>query len=181
MIVSDGMQLPVVPAALNGSAIIGALKEANVEFVVAVPDIWTSAGLLWPLSKDPDLRLIRLCKEDEGVSICSALAYCNRRAVLSMQSTGLLDSLNAIRAIAVEYEQPVCMLVGLLGRNQEKPLDDTQIYSVRIVPKLLDTMNVDYVIVDGPDDVRLIAPAIDAAYARSRPVVILIARPVTVP
>lgn len=163
---------------LGGSAIIAALKQAKVEFVAAVPDIWTSSGFLWPLSRDRELRLIRLCKEDEGVSICSALAYCDRRAVLSMQSTGLLDSLNAIRAIAVEYEQPVCMLVGLLGRNQEKPLDETQVYGVRIVPKILDAMNVDYVIVDTQDDVAAIAPAIETAYARSRPVVILIARPV---
>lgn len=174
------MQSPAVPAALHGSAIIGALKDARVEFVAAVPDIWTSSGFLWPLSRDPDIRLVRLCKEDEGVSICSALAYCDRRAVLSMQSTGLLDSLNAIRAIAVEYEQPVCMLVGLLGRDQEKPLDDSQVYSVRVVPKLLDAMGIDYLVVDGPADVASIAPAIDAAYARSRPVVCLIARPVRV-
>ena len=167
-------------AAPSGLAIIGALKAANVEFVAAVPDISTSAGFLWPLSKDLDFRLIRLCKEDEGVSICSALAYCDRRAVLSMQSTGLLDSINAVRAIAVEYEQPVCMLVGLLGRNQALPLDDSQTYGVRIVPKLLAAMDVDYLIVDGEDDVAAIAPAIDAAYARSRPVVILLARPVAV-
>jgi sulfopyruvate decarboxylase subunit alpha len=173
-----GMHSPVIPAAPSGSAIIGALNQAGVEFVVAVPDIWTSAGLLWPLSKDERFRLIRLCKEDEGISICSALAYCERRAVLSMQSTGLLDSLNAVRAIAVEYERPVCMLVGLLGRDPAKPLDDTQTYSVRIVPKLLDAMDVDYLIVETDDDVARIAAAIDAAYTRSRPVVILIARSV---
>jgi sulfopyruvate decarboxylase subunit alpha len=173
------VQSPVISAAPAGSAIIAALKEARVEFVVAVPDIWTSAGLLWPLSKDPDLRLIRLCREDEGTSICSGLAYCNRRAVLSMQSTGLVDSLNTIRAM-VEYGQPICMLVGLLGRDQAKPLDDTQNYSVRTVPKLLDVMDVPYVVVDGPADVGAIAPAIDAAYERSHPVVILISRPVAV-
>ena len=178
VILSNGMESSVIPAAPAGSAIIAALKAARIEFVAAVPDIWTSAGFLWPLSKDPDFRLIRLCKEDEGISICSALAYCNRRALLSMQSTGLLDSLNAVRAIAVEYERPICMLVGLLGRNQEKPLDDSQVYGVRIVPKLLDVMDVDYVIVDSAADVAKIAPAIDSAYAHSRPVVILIARPV---
>jgi sulfopyruvate decarboxylase TPP-binding subunit len=68
------------------------------------------------------------------------------------------------------------MLVGLLGRDPAAPLDDSQEYGVRIVPQLLDVMNVDYVIVDGPADVGLIAPAIDAAYERSRPVAILIAR-----
>jgi sulfopyruvate decarboxylase subunit alpha len=166
------------PSAPSGSAIIGALLDANVEFVAAVPDIWTSAGLLWPLSREGRLRLIRLCKEDEGISICSGLAYCDRRAVLSMQSTGLLDSLNAIRAIAVEYEQPICMLVGLLGRDEEKPLDDSQKYSVRIVPKLLDDMGVRYVVIDDECDVALIAPAIETAYADSRPLVLLITRPV---
>jgi len=161
-----------------GSAIISALIAAGVEFVTAVPDISTSTGLLWPLSKEPALRLIRLCKEDEGISICSGLAYCNRRAVLSMQSTGLIDSLNAVRSIAVEYEQPICMLVGLLGRNVEAPLNDTQTYSVRIVPKLLEAMGVRYVVVDTTSDVALIAPAIETAYAESRPVVLLLARPV---
>lgn len=161
-----------------GSAIISALLDAQVEFVAAVPDISTSAGLLWPLSKEPALRLIRVCKEDEGISICSGLAYWNRRAVLSMQSTGLIDSLNAVRAIAVEYEQPVCMLVGLLGRNENQPLDDSQPYGVRIVPKLLDAMDVRYVIVDTAADVALIAPAIEQAYTESRPVAVLFSRPV---
>ena len=166
--------------ALTGSAIIGALIEARVEFVMAVPDIWTSAGLLWPLSKEPALRLIRLCKEDEGVSICSGLAYCNRRAVLSMQSTGLLDSINAIRSIAVSYAQPICMLVGLLGRDEQRPLDDSQDYSVRIAPKLMEAMGVKYVVIDGASDVASIAPTIEAAYAESRPVVMFLARPVTI-
>ncbi len=85
----------------RGADIIAALKAARVEFVAAVPDIVTSDGLLWPISRDPSLRLIRLCKEDEGVSICTGLAFCGRRAVLMMQQTGLMDSLNSIRAIAV--------------------------------------------------------------------------------
>jgi sulfopyruvate decarboxylase subunit alpha len=167
-------------AAPTGAALIAALLEAKVEFVAAVPDIWTSAGFLWPLSKEPAIRLIRLCKEDEGVSICSGLAYTNHRAVLSMQSTGLLDSINAIRSIAVSYAQPICMLVGLLGRDEQKPLDDSQDYSVRIVPKLMEAMGVKYVVIDSLGDVALIAPTIEAAYAESRPVVMFIARSVAV-
>lgn len=167
--------------ALTGAALIAALRAAEVEFVAAVPDIWTSAGFLWPLSKEPAIRLIRICKEDEGVSICSGLAYTNRRAVLSMQSTGLLDSINAIRAIAVSYSQPICMLVGLLGRNEQLPIDDdAQDYSVRVVPKLMDAMGVKTVVIDGAADVALVAPAIETAYAESRPVVMLLARSVAV-
>ncbi|MGA2395694.1 MAG: hypothetical protein ABSH03_20325 [Candidatus Lustribacter sp.] len=43
-------------SAPTGAALIAALLEAKVEFVTAVPDIWTSAGFLWPLSKEPALR-----------------------------------------------------------------------------------------------------------------------------
>ena len=46
---------------LSGAAIIAAIKQAGVTHVAALPDITTSAGLLWPLSSDPDLELVRLC------------------------------------------------------------------------------------------------------------------------
>ena len=100
----------------SGEAIISQLKVAGVGVIVSVPDIVTSDGLLWPISKDPDFQLIRVCKEDEGVSICAALSYTDTRALLLMQQTGLMDSLNAIRAIAMDYHQPLCMMVGLQGK-----------------------------------------------------------------
>ena len=42
-----------------GAEIIDALKAAGVGHVAALPDIVTSQGILWPLSEDPDIRLIR--------------------------------------------------------------------------------------------------------------------------
>ena len=104
----------------SGGDLISALKRAGVRHIAALPDLTTSAGLLWPLSEDPDMTLIRISREDEGVSICAALSYCDKRAVLLMQQTGLMDSLNNIRAVACEYEQRVCMLVGLLGKKPDK-------------------------------------------------------------
>ena len=76
----------------SGAAIISALKSAGIRYVAALPDITTSEGLLWPLAQDRDLHLIRLSKEDEGVSICAALGYCEKKSVLLMQQTGLMDS-----------------------------------------------------------------------------------------
>jgi sulfopyruvate decarboxylase TPP-binding subunit len=89
----------VAREAVRGVEVISALKESGIGIVVALPDIVTSDHLLWPISQDPEFRLIRICKEDEGVSICAGLAFAGRRAVLLMQHTGLLDSLNAVRAI----------------------------------------------------------------------------------
>jgi len=158
----------------RGADIIAAIKASGVEFVVAVPDIVTSDGLLWPLSKDPDLRLIRVCKEDEGISICTGLAFCDRRAVLLMQQTGLLDSMNALRAIAVEYQMPICMMVGLQGKEPDRQPSDSAKYSVRIIEPLLDVMGVAHKLIQTPSDVEAIGGAIEGAYAASRPVVLLI-------
>ena len=162
------------PAAPRGQALIAALREARIEFVVALPDIVTSDGLLWPLSRDPGFQLVRVCKEDEGVAICAGLAFAGRRAVLLIQQTGLLDSVNALRAVGVEYEQPVAMIVGLQGKEPGIPPTRSAKLSVRIVEPILDAMGVAHVLVETRADEALVAPALDTAYATSRPVCVLL-------
>ena len=157
----------------DGARIIAALVQAKVEFVVSVPDIVTSDGILWPLASHGGIRLVRVCKEDEGVSICAALAACDRRAVLLMQQTGLMDSLNAIRAIGKDYGQPVCMIVGLQGKEPHVPPQRSAAFGVRIVEPILDVMEIDRHLVETPDDCDLISPAIERAYAMSAPLCIL--------
>lgn len=163
-------------AAASGAAILREIRRAGVRDIVALPDIVTSDGLLWPVARDPDFRLTRICKEDEGVSICGAMSYNGTRAVLMMQQTGLMDSLNAIRAIGVDYQLPVVMMVGLQGKEPDRAPEDSASYGVRIVRPVLDAMHLSHSLIEGPDDVAGLCPAIDAAYADSRPHVFLIGR-----
>ena len=168
------MSLPPPP---SGEAIIAALRAARVEFVVSVPDIVTSDGVLRRLAAQDDIRLVRVCKEDEGVSICAALSYCDRRAVLLMQQTGLMDSLNALRAIGKDYHLPICMIVGLQGKEEHLKPADSASFGVRIIEPILDVMEVERHLVEEATDCEAIAPAIERAYATSEPVCILIGRP----
>ena len=161
---------------LDGASIIREIKASRIEFVVSVPDITTSEGLLRPLARETDPRLIRVCKEDEGVGICAGLSYCGRRSLLLIQQTGLLDSINAIRGVAVEYALPICMMVGLLQKEPGVPPRQSKRYGVRIVEPVLDAMGVTYHEIEAEADVGKIAPAIEAAYAQMRPVVLLIGR-----
>lgn len=160
----------------SGSRIIAAIKAARVEIVVAVPDIVTSDGLLWPISRDPDLRLVRLSREDEGISVCAGLSYTGRRALLLMQQTGLMDSLNALRAIGMEYRLPICMMVGLQGKEPQVRPAASRHYGVRIVEPVLDAMGVKHHLIEEPDDVARVTPAIEGAYQASEPVCLLIGR-----
>ena len=160
----------------SGRSIISEIKRAGVKFVVALPDIVTSEGLLWPISRDRDLRLIRICKEDEGVSICAAMSYNGTRAVLLMQQTGLLDSLNAVRAIGIDYRLPVVMLVGMQGKEPHLEPEESASFGVRIVRPVLDVMGVSSSLIEEPGSVTGMADAIERAYFESTPHVFLVGR-----
>jgi sulfopyruvate decarboxylase subunit alpha len=163
-------------AKLSGAAIIREIKVSRIEFVVSVPDITTSEGLLRPLAREQTLRLIRVCKEDEGIGICAGLSYCDKRALLLIQQTGMLDSINAIRGVAVEYALPICMMVGLLEKEPGVPPRQSKRYGVRIVEPILEAMGITYYEIEAEADVAKIRPAIEDAYASSRPVALLIGR-----
>jgi sulfopyruvate decarboxylase TPP-binding subunit len=161
---------------LKGSGILAAIKASGVEFILSVPDIVTSGGLLRPIARDPQLKLIRVCKEDECIGIASGLSYCDKRALILIQHTGFLDSINAIRGVAVEYAQPICMMIGLLQHDPYKTPRESPRYGVRIVEPILDAMGIPHHLINEDADVAKIKPAIDTAYAKSFPVALLIGR-----
>jgi sulfopyruvate decarboxylase TPP-binding subunit len=161
---------------LKGSGIIAAIKESGVEFILSVPDIVTSGGLLRPITRDPQFRLIRVCKEDECIGIASGLHYCDKRALSLIQDTGFLDSINAIRGVAVEHAQPICMMIGLLGHDPDKTPRNSPRYGVRIIEPILDAMGIPHHLINEDADVAKIRPAIEQAYAASQPVALLIGR-----
>src|SRR5215472_6669133 len=161
---------------LSGAAITAAIKLSGVEYILSVPDITTSSGLLAPIARDKDFRLIRVCKEDECIGIASGLSYADKRALILIQYTGFFDSLNAIRGVAVEYKQPICMMVGLLGHDPDKAPRASPRYGVRIIEPILDDMGIAHDLISVDADVAKIQPAIERAYRDSAPVTLLIGR-----
>ena len=164
---------------LHGLKVIEAVKSAGVEYVVAVPDLHTSKGLLFPIAADKDLKLVRVCKEDETIGISAGLSYGNKRALCLFQYTGFLYAMNAIRGVAVEHKHPICMMVGLLGKEPGVPPQQSKRYGVSIIEPILDAMGIERHTIETDADLHTVAPAIRKAYETSRPVAILIGgRPV---
>jgi sulfopyruvate decarboxylase TPP-binding subunit len=158
----------------SGASIIQALKDAKIGTVLSVPDIVTSAGLLFPIAGDSSFRLIRVCKEDEAVGISAGLSYSAQRSVLLIQYTGLLDSINAVRAVPVGYKMPMVFIVGLLEKEPGVAPRQSALYGIRIVEPILEAMGIDHHLVETQADVVRIQPAIETAYTSSRPTVLLI-------
>jgi sulfopyruvate decarboxylase subunit alpha len=163
-------------APLRGQSIIQAIVNSGVENVIALPDIVTCESTLWPILSDNRLTLTQICKEDEGVSICAGLSYCDKRSVLLMQHTGFLDSVNAIRAIAVDYQLPIVMIVGLQGMEVDRPLAQSASRGIRILQPICDAMELDNHVLVDDSNVHFIESSIDKAYSHSSPVVLFVAR-----
>jgi sulfopyruvate decarboxylase subunit alpha len=161
---------------LKGADIIREIKRAGIKFIVVLPDRVTSQNVLKTMLVDPDLKVVQVCKEDEGVSICSGLFAAGHRSLLLIQYTGLLDSVNSLRGIAVEGENPVCMMVGLLGKEPGVAPTKSKKYGVRIIEPILDAMEIEHHHIEDPKEVDKIVPAIEKAYATTRPVAMLIGR-----
>lgn len=161
---------------LSGARIIEALKQARVEYVLSVPDLHTSQGLLRPIANDSNLKLIRVCKEDECFGIAAGLSYANKRAVILVQYTGLLYAMNALRGVGCEQHHPVVMMVGLLGKEPGVAPTKSNRFGVKIIEPILDTMGVPHSLLDCDADIAQIGPAFDDAYSQSAPRALLIGR-----
>ena len=161
---------------VQGKNIQEALHEAHIEFVVALPDIVTCDELLWPIARENNFRLVNVCKEDEGVSICAGLSYAGKRAILLMQHTGFLDSINAIRVMAMDYQLPIVMMIGLQGLEEDRAPSESAQTGVRIVEPILKAMDIPYLLLNNDSDSSAISKAVDSAYSAPRPLVFLIPR-----
>jgi sulfopyruvate decarboxylase subunit alpha len=161
---------------LTAESIKNQFKRAGIHFVVALPDRVTSHHLLKGLLADPDYHVVQVCKEDEGVSICSGLYASGHKSVFMMQYTGFLDSINAIRGVGVEGRFPVCMIVGLLGKEPDVAPAKSKKFGVKIIEPILDVMGIEHLLIERDADTEQIAPAIEKTFNDSFPTAILIGR-----
>ena len=161
---------------LGGASILNALKAAGIEYVISVPDLTTSEGVLRPLAKDTHLKLVRVCREEEAVGICAGLLAGGKRAAILIQYTGFLASMNAIRAIAMEYRQPICMLVGLLFADTPEDPQQSANYGVNRMIPLIEALGMPWQLARNDDEAAAIAPALTRAFERSEPLTVLITR-----
>ncbi len=161
---------------LSGAAILRAVKDAGVEYVLSVPDLHTSEGVLKRVVGDTELKLIRVCKEDECFGIAAGLTYGDKRSLILIQYTGFLYAMNAIRAIACEHSMPMVMMIGLLSKEVDVAPRQSKKFGVAITEPMLDVLGITQHYIDTDDDIALIKPAIEKAYATSTPVALLIGR-----
>jgi sulfopyruvate decarboxylase TPP-binding subunit len=101
----------------EGAAVVDALKSGGATHVVWVPD--SELGRWEPaLAADPDLRLVRVCREGEAIAVAGGLILGGKRPVVMLQCTGLFEAGDALRNFVHDLGLPLFFLIGVRSWRQ---------------------------------------------------------------
>jgi len=161
-------------SATNSQAIYDGLRAAGVRLMSALPETWL-VHLIRLAEDDPDMKLVRLAKEEEGVGISAGAYFGGVRSAMLMQNHGFLASINGIVSLAHLYKIPLLLLISFRGSFGER--DPWQTQGGNITEPLLRALGIPYCYLDSAATIaRRIHDAQTLAYSSLQPVALLLTR-----
>jgi sulfopyruvate decarboxylase subunit alpha len=164
-----------MPVSVASSTLIyRGLQSAGVRIVSALPETWL-VHLIRMAEDDPQMTLVRLAKEEEGVGISAGAHLAGVKSAMLMQNHGFLASINGIVSCAQLYRIPLLMLISQRGSFGEK--DPWQTEGGGVTEHVLEALRIPFDRLEAPDHVgKRIAKAQTLAHSASRPVALLLCR-----
>lgn len=164
-----------MPVSLKNSQVVyEGLKECGIGVVSALPETWL-VHLIRMAEDDPQMILVRLAKEEEGVGISAGAHFAGVKSALLMQNHGFLASINGIVSFAQLYRIPLLMLVSYRGTFGER--DPWQTQGGGVTEPLLRALRIPYAFLHDPAHVeKRIADAQTLAYSSLHPTALLLTR-----
>ena len=158
----------------NSELIYKSLKNCGVKIVSALPETWL-VHLIRFSEEDPDMQLVRLAKEEEGVGISAGAHFAGLKSAMLMQNHGFLASVNGIVSLAQLYRIPLLMIISYRGEMGET--DPWQTEGGLRTESTLKALDIPYDIIDSPESVeKKINKAAILSESSERPVELLITR-----
>jgi sulfopyruvate decarboxylase alpha subunit len=120
------------------SDVVRQLKARSINTVCTVPDGGLT-NLLNLVRADPELRLVTLTTEEEGIGIATGCWLGGERAMIAMQSSGVGNCINAL-GLPAAFRAPCLMLVTMRGQWGE--FNPWQVPMGQGTPRVLEAMGV---------------------------------------
>ena len=164
-----------MPVSVKHSQLIyDALKACDVRLISALPETWL-VHLIRLADDDPEVTLVRLAKEEEGVGISAGAHLAGVKSAMLMQNHGFLASINGIVSLAHLYKIPLLMLISYRGEFGER--DPWQTQGGGVTEPLLRSLGVPYERLERAEEVAArIRKAQVLAEAALKPVALLLCR-----
>src|SRR6202167_6411645 len=132
----------------NSRLIYAALKECGVGLLSALPETWL-VHLIRMADDEPEMILVCLAKEEEGVGISAGAHFAGVKSAMLMQNHGFLASINGIVSFAHLYKIPLLMLISSRGSFGER--DPWQTQGGNATEPVLRALGIPYSFLDAPE------------------------------
>src|SRR6266852_5033420 len=141
-----------MPVSLENSKLIyRALKACGIRLLSALPETWL-VHLIQIAEDDPQMTLVRLAKEEEGVGLSAGAHFAGVKSAMLMQNHGYLASINGIVSFAHLYKIPLLMLISYRGTFGER--DPWQTQGGNVTEPLLRALSIPYFFLDALETVK---------------------------
>ena len=158
----------------NSQLVYDAIKGVGVRMVSALPETWL-VHLIRMADEDPDMTLVRLAKEEEGVGVSAGAHFAGMKSAMLMRNHGFLQAINGIVGVSLLYKIPLLVLITDRGGFGEK--DPWQTEGGKHTRPVLDALHIAREDLTRPDDVEpTLAKAMTLAQSSLSPVALLLSR-----
>jgi sulfopyruvate decarboxylase subunit alpha len=148
------------------------LKSAGINLVATLPDVNLS-HLLGEAERDTEVIHVPLCREEEGIGICSGAYLVGKKCAAIMQNGGFFNSCNGIVSTLLQYQIPVLLLIYYAGDIGDRTFST----SGAMTEPVLQALGIRYYTLRDPEDsAQLIQRAQILAEDSKRPVAILLTK-----
>jgi sulfopyruvate decarboxylase subunit alpha len=157
-------------AILRPETLVEEFKKNGVTHVVTIPDSETNY-LYELMEKQPWLDIIPAAREGETFAIALGLLVGGKVPVCLIQNTGMMESGDSIRGMALDTGFPLVFVVGYRGWTRHGVVTDS---AALYTEPFLHAFRINYYMVEQNDDGPRISLAFEEARATKRPVAVLI-------
>ena len=164
-----------MPVSTSSSEVVySALKACGVRLISALPETWL-VHLIRLAEDDPEMTLVRLAREEEGVGLSMGAHLAGVKSAMLMQNHGFLAAINGIVSGAQLYRIPLVMLISHRGAFGER--DPWQTEGGAVTEDLLRVLRIPFERLDSPATVaHRVAQAQVLAESSLKPVALLLTR-----
>ncbi|MBO19014.1 MAG: hypothetical protein CL732_00560 [Chloroflexi bacterium] len=157
-------------ALLRPETLVAEFKKNGVTHIVTIPD--SETNYLYELMKEQDwLDIVPTSREGETFAIALGLIVGGKVPVCVIQNTGMMESGDSIRGMALDAGFPMVMMIGYRGWTRHGLVTDS---AAKYTETFLHAMGINYYLVEQEDDADRISLAFKEAREQSRPVAVLI-------
>jgi sulfopyruvate decarboxylase subunit alpha len=149
------------------------LAKTGIKLVASLPDNWINQ-LIVEIDQDERFKHVPVNREESAIGLCSGAYMGGMGSCALMGASGFMTVIYAMTKINYSYEIPMMIMITLRGAfgDHHKHHVSNGLY----LQPVMQAIDVPYVIVDKPDEIKEIGRAYRHSRTFNRPTVVALTR-----